>query len=116
MSTVALFFLSPLLKWLTVTTVVGALGIAGFFLVPAPIAALWPHLRTWCLIVGVSALCGGTFYWKAFHDGETHMAQRVAAKDAAAIRRVQDSLREVDSCNGGVDWDVTTGTCRGATR
>lgn len=113
MSSVALFFLSPLLKWLTFTTVLGAVGIAAFFLLPAWVSA---NTRMLCLIVGVSSLCGGAFYWKAFRDGEQHMTQRIAAKDNAAIRRVDDAQRKVEDCRGGLDWDVTTGTCNRSAR
>lgn len=113
MSTVALFFLSPLLKMLTLTTIVGAAGIAGFFLLPAWVSS---NVRMISLIVGVSALLGGGFYWKAFHDGGQHMAQRIAAKDRAAIERVGRAQEEVESCRGGLDWDVVTGTCNRSAR
>lgn len=106
-ASIALFFLSPLLKWVTITWALGAGCIAIWFLAPA-----WlPFNRQNFLIAGAVLLGGGAFYWYAFHAGERHMAQRIAAKDRAAIERVQEQQKEVDACNGGVDWDVTTGTC-----
>jgi len=106
---IALFFLSPLLKWVTVTGVVGAAGIFLFFAWPS-----WLPGRRFANtagVVGVCALCGGAFYWYAFHAGERHMVQRIAAKDAAAVERIEAGAKEVLACNDGVDWDVTVGAC-----
>lgn len=110
MSSVALFFLSPLLKWVTATGVLGAAGILLFFFWPA-----WLPGRRFANTAGIAGLCaltGGAFYWYAFHAGEKHMTQRIAAKDQAAVQRVEEGRREVDDCNGGADWDVTVGACR----
>lgn len=107
-TTLLLFFLSPLLKALTLTTIVGAGGIALYLFTPAFVPG---KFRNICGIVGICALSGGAFYWWAFHAGETYAYQKIAAKDKAAIERVQTSDKEVMACNGGVDWDVVSGTC-----
>lgn len=39
------------------------------------------------------------------------MIQKIAARDAAALQKVEDGQLEVNACNGGVDWNVVTGTC-----
>lgn len=104
-----LFFLSPLLKWVTITYAIGAAGLALFFLTPGWFPS---RFRNTAGIVGICALCGGSFYWYAFHAGERHMAQRIAAKDQEAIARVEQGMREVDEC-GAENWNVVTGTCGG---
>lgn len=108
-ASILLFFLSPLLKWVTLTGVIGVAGVAGFFLLPANVPGFWRRLS---IEIGVGAFVVGGFYWYAFRAGETHMAQLIAAKDAAAVQRVKDGEREVEACGGGVDWDVTSGLCR----
>ena len=109
-TTITLFLLSPLLKWLTATTLVGIGGLFLFFAWPA-----WLPGRRFANVagvVGVAALTGGAFYWYAFHAGERHMAQRIAAKDRAAVQRIDAGTKEVLACNDGVDWDVSVGACR----
>ena len=103
-----LFLLSPLLKWVTVTGIIGVGGLLIFFLSPNFVS---DRVRVLCGMVGAGALCGGIFYWYAFHAGERHMAQRIAAKDKAAIQRVDEGRKEVEACNGGIDWDDTVGAC-----
>lgn len=107
-STLLLFFLSPLLKALTLSMIVGAGGIALYLFTPAFVPG---KFRNVCGIVGICALSGGAFYWWAFHAGEQHAYQKIAAKDKAAVERVETVLKDVRNCNGGVDWDVVTGTC-----
>jgi hypothetical protein len=107
-SSIISFFLSPLLKWVTVTGLIGAAGIALFFLLPVGVAL---RTRVICLIVGLCALCGGSFFWYAFHAGEHHFAQRIAAKEAAAQALVGKAEAKLDAC-GALDWDPITGTCR----
>jgi hypothetical protein len=68
-------------------------------------------VRKWFLIAGVALLSGGSFFWVAFHQGEAFAVQKMAAREAETVQRVQEKTKEVDNCNGGVDWDVTTGQC-----
>lgn len=105
---VVVFLLSPLLKYMTVFTIVGAIGIGIYFVTPR-----WlPFDRRFALMVGVGSLVCGAFYWWAFAAGEAHMTQRMAARDAVAVQRVERAVYEVQRCeqNGGT-WDVTTGNC-----
>lgn len=109
--TILLFLLSPLTKYLTLSVMVGAGGLFLFFAWPRwlPGGARFSNTAG---IVGVCALCAGSAYWWAFHAGEQHMAQRIAAKDQRAIERIDRGAKEVNDCNGGLDWDVTVGACR----
>lgn len=110
MTSILLFFLSPLLKWVTITGVIGAAGIALFLFTPSWFPG---QFRTIAGMIGVGALCGGIFYWYAFHAGERHMAQRIAAKDAAAVALVEEDEKVIKSCGiDGADWDVVTASCR----
>lgn len=109
-TSISLFFLSPLLKWIVGTWGLGIIGIALFFLWPAWLPGR--RFSNWAGIAGVCLISGGAFYWYAFHAGERHMAQRIAAKDAAAIARIDQGAKEVMDCNDGIDWDVTVGACR----
>lgn len=98
---------SPLMGALLTTWGLGVACLAAWFFAP-----VWlPINRSHLLWAGVALMGCGAFYWYAFHAGERHMAQLVAAKDQAAIERVEKSLKEVNDCNGGADWDVVTGTC-----
>lgn len=108
LATFVAFLLSPLLKYLTLSVVVGGGGILIYLLTPAWVPARFHNAAG---IVGICALTGGGFYWWAFHAGEQHMAQRIAAKDAAALTLVKGALDKVDACNNGVDWNVENGTC-----
>lgn len=112
-TSIALFFLSPLLPWLTGYTLVAIVGIGIFIFMPSiPILnAFTSRFRNIAGIVGVIALLCGAHATYFFRAGEGHMAQRIAAKDRAAVERVEKSRINVDACNGGVDWNVTTGTC-----
>ena len=105
---IKLYVFSPLFGVVTTTGLIGAACIALFLFTPAFVPG---QFRTICGIVGVALLSGGIFYWFAFHQGETFMAKKIAARDQAALQRVEEGQREVNACNGGVDWDVTTGTC-----
>lgn len=98
------FFVSPLLKWLTLSVAIG---------IGAAVAAwLLPQFRLTLILVSVGAFSFTGISTHFFRSGEQHMAQRIAAKDAAAVQRVTDAQGLVDACNGGLDWDVTAGTCR----
>jgi uncharacterized membrane protein YedE/YeeE len=113
-TSIYLFFVSPLLKWLGLSGLIGAVGIAIYLL--APRTPPWfpidlNRFRKVALAVGIGAFVVGGFFWYAFHQGESHMAQRIAAKDRDAERRVERALIDVEACNGGVNWNVTTGSC-----
>lgn len=93
---------------LATTWGLGIACIAVWFLAPA-----WlPINRSHLMWAGIALLGCGTFYAWAFKAGEHHMTQLIAAKDRAAIERVEKSLKEVNDCNGGADWDVVTGRCK----
>ncbi len=99
---------SPLVAVVGTTGLIGAACIAVWFLAPS-----WlPFNRSHVLWAGIALLGGGLFYWWAFHAGESYAYKLFAARDAVAVGRVQEAQREVDACNGGVDWDVVTGTCK----
>ena len=94
--------------------------VGGFGLLGLALLALWwftpsflasPEKRMMLLCAGIGCFALGGFYAKAFKAGEVHMAQRLAAQDRAAWERVEAGAKEVDACNGGVDWDVTVGAC-----
>lgn len=106
---ILLFFLSPLLKWVVGTWGVGAVGIFLFFTWPRWLPG--ERFANWAGIGGACLICGGAFYWYAFHAGERHMVQRIAAKDKAAIERIERGAEEVLQCNDGIDWDPTVGAC-----
>jgi thiol:disulfide interchange protein len=110
MLSIYLFLVSPLLKWVTVSGLIGAGGVALYLLTPAWFPA---RFRNAAGIVGIAALVGGAFYWMAFHAGEKHMAQRIAAQDQEAVNDKDAALKDVHACrNRGGTWDVTVGVCR----
>lgn len=101
--------LSPLWAALSLSMIVaiGAFALAWFMPAWFP-----PRFRNTAIGVGIGALVVGGFYWWAFHAGEQHMMRLIAAKDAAAIQRVQRATHDVDACyNRGGNWDASTGTC-----
>jgi hypothetical protein len=113
MSALYWFFLSPLLKWLGMSGIIGCAGIAIYLLAPrfpAWFPVNFERLRNLAGAVGVGAFVVGGFFWYAFHSGENYFAQRIAAKDQAAVQRVGEALVEVNAC--GEDWDQSTGTCK----
>lgn len=107
MQTILLHLLSPLVGALATTWGLGVLCLVVAFLAPA-----WlPFNRSHLIWAGAALMAGGAFYWWAFRAGEAHMAQLIAAKDQAAIARVDNALKKVRDCNGGLDWNVVTGSC-----
>lgn len=108
MNTFLLLLTSPLTKMLGVCAFVGiACGLLWFFS-PAWLPINHTHLL-WAAVVCLSVAIFST-YW--FHAGERHMAQLIAAKDAAAVAKVKDALGQVDACIArGGNWDVTIGSC-----
>lgn len=106
---IALFFASALFKTLSLTTIVGGGCLVLWFLAPVWLTKVINTVHL--LWAGIAILGFGVVAWYYFHAGEEHMAKRIAARDAAAIQRVNVGREEVESCNGGVDWDVVTGSC-----
>lgn len=104
-----MYLQSSLFGIVATTWGLGACGLALFFLQPGWLGS--NQSRTILLIVSVSLLSGGSFYWWAFHNGEEFAVRKMAAREAGITQRVQDATRAVGDCNGGVDWDVSTGTC-----
>lgn len=101
------YVFSPDFGALLSTWTIGLALIAVCILAPA-----WlPFNRFYLLIIGAGLMVGGLAFNWAFDLGQTHMAQLIAAKDAAAVERVRRGRIEIDKCNGGVDWDPVTGTC-----
>lgn len=108
------------LLWHTLLSPLVYAWVGGFTLLGIGLLALWwftpaflssPDRRVILLVAGIACFFLGGFYTKAFVAGERHIIQRLAAQDRAAWERVEEGTKEVDACNGGVDWDVTTGTC-----
>lgn len=100
---------SPLTAMLATTWGLGVACIVVWFLAPA-----WlPFNRSHILWLGVALISGGMFYWWAFHAGEAHMTQLIAAADKAAFERVEKKLKDLDACPGGrANWDVVTARCK----
>ena len=99
--------------WLAGYSLVGIVGLGLYFFIPRfPLLEnVVGKFRNTCGIVGVIALVAGWHAGMFFHKGEEYMVQKVAAKNKVAIERVGKVQVQVDGCNGGVDWDVTSGTC-----
>lgn len=104
------FFLSPLLPWVSTASVIAVVCALLFLMVPG----LTAEARRWCLMIGVGAVAFIFASSYFFELGQDHQAQKTAAKDKAAIQRNERKQHDVDACNNGVDWDVTTGTCAAA--
>lgn len=97
-----LFVLNPL--W-------GAIGLTGVVAIGC-FVTWWFTRISWFGFAGVAALACGTFYWWAFRAGESHAYQLVAARDRAAVHRVERARSSVERCmDGGGEWDVSTGSC-----
>lgn len=109
---IKLFFDTPLLPSLGVA---GILGI--FFIIIGVLAPVWlPVDKRNVIWIGVMLLIASIATSWVFHQGETHAIMKIAAKDDAAIAKVKKAIERVVACNGGVDWDVTTGKCKSADR
>lgn len=109
---IRLFFDTPLLPSLGLAGLFGAI-----FVIVGILAPVWlPIDKRNVIWIGVILLVGSIYTSWIFHQGETHALMKVAAKDAAAIAKVKKAIERVDACNGGVDWDVTTGKCKSADR
>lgn len=112
MTALKLFFGTPLLPALGAAGVIGVLLLIFGVLAPAWLPIDRRHL-VW---LGGVLIAGSVYTSWVFHQGEEHGIQKVAALDAAALERVKRALERVESCNGGVDWDVTTGKCNAPAR
>jgi len=107
MSSLKLAIFNPLVATVGITGIIG-IGL----IVLGVLAPSWfPISKRDAVIAGIGCLIAGAAFWAIFNMGERHMAQKIAAKDNAAIQRVEGAKKDVEACNGGVDWDVTTGTC-----
>lgn len=114
METILWFFLSPLLKWLGLYGIVAVIGLSVWMF--APRTPPWfpidlNRFREAGLLIGLFAIGLMFISTHFFNAGQDHMAQRIAARDQAAQRRVLRALDTVDLC-GAENWDVTTGSCR----
>jgi hypothetical protein len=108
MSWLLLQLFSPLVGMLLSTWGAGVACFAVAILAPA-----WlPFSRMHLIWAGIALMGCGAFYAWAFEAGQKHMAQLVAAKDQAAVERVERAQSRVNDCNGGLDWDVVTGSCK----
>lgn len=107
--TIYWFLISPLLKWVGLAGVIAA----GSLFLWATMPVWMPHrFRDILLMIGIGAIMfiGISTYF--FNAGQDHFAQRIAAKDAAAERRVNRALHSVDACyDAGGRWDQTVGAC-----
>ena len=108
MTMIWFFVFSPLMKWLGVAGLIAAGGIALYLLTPAWFPG---RFRNAAGLVGVGAIGFMVLSSHFFYSGQRHMAQLIAAKDEAAVKRVERSRHDVDQCNDGLDWDTVTGTC-----
>ena len=104
--------------WHNITSpLVAVVGLTGLFgvgcIIVGLLAPAWLQITRQNLIwFGVVLIAGGAFYWWAFRAGERHMAQRIAIKDQAAIERVNEATKEVETCiQSGGQWDDVTGSC-----
>lgn len=94
-------------------------GLAG--LIGACVILLWyftpPFLsstaaRAMLLNIGLGCIAFAFISGYFINQGYTSCANLIASRDAAAITRARDGVKEIESCrdNGG-SWDVVTGTC-----
>ena len=100
---------SPLTVLITGCTLIFVSCGALWFFAPAWLPVNHKHLA-WA--AGISLFIA-TFAWYWFHAGEDNMARKIAAKDAGAISRVNEAVKNVNACEAkGGTWDVTVGSCR----
>lgn len=99
----------------------GLAGLVGVILLIlwyfTPVFLSSPAAKALLLNVGLGCIAFAFISGYFIQQGYNSCANLIASRDAAAITRARDGVKEIESCrdNGG-NWDVVTGTCIKATQ